>query len=514
MNPTAFALLVFSAGAVSCAYAEAGDAPIAEAIRLEATRAPREGDWPLPLASHWNTEPAYAFDPNYQMQLIHAGHHLFPAFWLDTPEEATLRYFEAPFRDAAREHLPLSFLSTQWDARLFEPRYAKLPSDQNPCVVAPDGKIRLRLSPVGPVNAWYRAGKEWTSTAVLRQLQEWYPDPPVVLFISNNEAPRAARAEDRRAAATPKPDDGFPERYRSLIQGMRDGLVNPQWRERALFVGYGIDPAPAYLGRWWGWSDERGSPPLDNSMGVWDGGSASYYTDDWREITDYQVWSPQIEAMNWAAFAERRPYKWWEISTWDGDRPGKSKRDFYRKLGQNFSPERYAGMVQFGMWLLRPRVVREFRLFEQRREEHEAYFMAVVAAVDRVHADPVLREFWNGGRLVLNRAHEHPYQAKLPAEIQSVPRWYLLDTNLDPARPWELLTEIPVFSLALELGSPPRRRWLVYAHAPLGPRMNVQIRIPGYEMVQVDVPVGGSFHLVDEGERTVRRVGTGGQDAS
>jgi len=195
------------------------------------------------------------------MRLIRDGHHLLPAFWLQTPEAIDLRYFETWFQEAARQHLPLSFLSTQWDARLFEPAYAKLPPDQNPCIVGRLGQIRLRLSPVGPKEAWYRAGLEWTSTSVLRKLQEWYPDPPLVVFVSNNEAPRGQRTEDRRAASTPKPGEGFPERYRALIQGMRDGLVNLQWKARARFIGYGIDPAPAYLGRWEGWQQERGYAP-------------------------------------------------------------------------------------------------------------------------------------------------------------------------------------------------------------------------------------------------------------
>lgn len=514
-------LLALGVGAGSGAELEGGAAPAAQAIRVEATRAPRDGAWPLPLAGHWNTLPTYAFDPSYQMRLIAAGHHLLPAFWLQppAPREAAVerRYFEGPIQQAAQQRLPLSFLSTQWESRLLEPPYAQLPPDQNPCVVGPDGEIRLRLSPVGPKEAWYRAGKEWTSTKILRELQEWYPDPPLVLFVSNNEAPRGERGEDRRAPATPMPGEGFPARYRSLIQGMRDGLVNAHWKERARFVGYGIEPAPAYLGRWGGWRKEHGYIPgglLNPGVGVWDGGSASYYTHNWQEITDFRVWSPQIEAMNWIPFLERETYvhdpDWWqEISTWDGDWPGRSKRDFYVRHGQAFSPERYAGMVQFGMWLVQPRLVREFRLYKEHRKDQEAYFRAILAAVDRVYANPVLSEFWRGGRLVPNPAHPHPYATDLPPAIEALPRWFLLDTNLDPERPWALRTEIPVFSLVRELGAPPQRRWLLYAHAPLGPRANVRIRIPGYGPVAVDVPVGGSFHLVDEGHSTVTRVADG-----
>ena len=30
-------------------------------------------------------------------------------------------------------------------------------------------------------------GRVWTDNLFLKKIQEWYPDPPLVLFISNNE---------------------------------------------------------------------------------------------------------------------------------------------------------------------------------------------------------------------------------------------------------------------------------------------------------------------------------------
>src|SRR5262249_24738835 len=124
--------------------------------------------------------------------------------------------------------------------------------------------------------------------------------------------------------------------------------------------------------------------------------------------------------------------------------------------------------------------------------------------VDRVHRDPTLREFWRKGSLVPNRAGTHPYQAAIPAEYQNVDRWFLLDTSLDPKHPSELGTPLPVFALALALGAAPRRQWLIYAHAPLGARQSVQVTIPGYRAVMINVAVGGSFYLVDEKGRSVK----------
>jgi len=155
-------------------------------------------------------------------------------------------------------------------------------------------------------------------------------------------------------------------------------------------------------------------------------------------------------------------------------------------------------MVQYGMWLNRPRSVREFRGWTERRSVQGPYFLAVVAAVDRVHADDVLTRFWRLGRLVPNTAHEHPYQAGVPEEYKDKQRWFGLDTNVDPPRPWGVGTELPVFALALSLGQAPEREWLVYAHAPLGNRDGVKVTIPGYEEITASVPPQGVFYHVTE----------------
>ena len=93
---------------------------------------------------------------------------------------------------------------------------------------------------------------------------------------------------------------------------------------------------------------------------------------------------------------------------------------------------RYAGLVQFGMWLLRPRVVREFRNQLDDRIRFGKYFDAILAAVARVHEDPTLRDFWRSGRLLENPAGSHPYQAALPSEWARASRWFLLDSTANP----------------------------------------------------------------------------------
>jgi hypothetical protein len=201
------------------------------------------------------------------------------------------------------------------------------------------------------------------------------------------------------------------------------------------------------------------------------------------------------------------------FSVWDGhtDVPEKDLRVTYEKLGQKYTPARYGGYAQFGLWLLRPRVMREYsgytsRGWEDSVTETEPYTLALINDVDRVYQNETLKYFWRKGELVPNRAHQHPYQTAIPDEYKNVDRWFLLDTNLDAPRPWKLDTEIPVYSIAFVDGTKGNRRWLVYAHSPLQDRRSVEITIPDYGKITVDVPVAGAFYTVDEKTKKIAPV--------
>jgi hypothetical protein len=481
--------------------------------------------YPLPWVGHWNLgEAEGGFDPNYQIKMIEQGHHLLPWFllpnWRINAEDARwLNYYEAPIKQAARLKLPIALVSTQWEIWLsVEEKYLNLGVEDNPNVIATDGQIKRMVSPVGGVEAWRDLGQRWTNSRIMQKLQEWYPDPPCVLFLSNNEHAKLSWdkiEEDKRYIekyGLGRDDefkrklvgDGWIERYRTLQAGLRQGLSNEQWREKALFVGYNAF-GPAHFARWVGWQNYSlySKGRIDPAYLAWDGASVPFYVFNWSAITDHTVFSPQIEAMNWVFMqteARRNPGFWFEMSVWNGNEPGATNDKIvsYVKQGQGYTPERYKGQVQFGMWLLRPRLVREFRSWLAKLSDYEAYFLSVVQAVDRVHEKPLLRDFWQTGRLASNRKWKHPYQTLVPSEYQNADRWFLLDTSLDPERPWELNTKIPVYSLALTKGRTPQRQWLVYAHAPLGEQKRVTINIPEYRPIRVDVAVEGSFYLVDE----------------
>ena len=512
---------------------------VADAIRIETTRPNDDpAGRPLPLVSHWNTgmhPRSKDWGPASQMQMIEQGHHVLPWFPFGSGISFA-EYYESPLKKARQLKLPLVFVGTQWEYKLSGEPYLGLPPEKNPNVVTVEGKTLRKVCPFGPIEPWREVGTTWTNNRLMKQIQECYPDPPLVIFLSNNEHGKLrwtevetsrrylekygeSRDDDfkRKVVA-----DGWIERYRALQEGMRQGLANDTWKKNSIYIGYDTF-GPPHFGRWGGWMQhsQYSEGRVDPGAPTWDGGSPSYYTDDWQARTDYTVWSPQVEFMN-LVFMRREALKlnprfWFEFSVWDGyhadperEKRYPAKRGVYRTAGQTYNPERYGGFVQFGMWLMRPRAVREFRgstepwndrAGEDGRVTHEGggpYFMAIAQAVDRVHTNPILRHWWRKGELVPNRAHKHPYQAAVPEEYRDEDRWFLLDTNLDAERPWNLETQIRVFSLALVQGEKPYRRWLVYAHSPLKNRKNVKITVPDYRELSVDVSVAGSFYLIDE----------------
>ncbi len=436
---------------------------------------------PLPLASHWNVGTVRnTFEPDHQIGLIQEGHHVLP--WISWPSgdpdsERFEAYHGRLLHYFAELELPISFRGTQWNAMLVKKSYRAGPESQWAGIIAPDGKRVPKLSAFGPTEPWKDPAKAYVATAAMKKVQQIYPNPPLVLFVSNNEPPDLRWAKHGPLEKVSRRylekygkgrDDNFRrrvvgegwiERYRIMFDAMRAELTNDTWKKNVRFVGYGAF-GPSHFGRWEGWKvyslicDKWTSPDWH----VWDGGSPSYYTHNWNDNRDHWVFSTQVQSMNWIFMLEEswraNPNFWFEMSTWDGNEVNswsealkvkapselvkkssaglspserdqidpklakRSKTLQYLKDGQTYSPERTAGWVQFGMWLLRPRVVREFRGHATPLAPVEPYWMETVKAVDRVYADKTLEEFWRFGELVPNTAHTHPYQVDIPEKYK------------------------------------------------------------------------------------------------
>jgi hypothetical protein len=512
-------------------------------IRNEALAANSTSMRPLPLIGNWNASTEWnvgtyadGYSPQYQMQLIDQGYPLLPWFTIPLPETSAsasewIRYYEAPMKRAAALGLPISFVGTQWEERLYQlGNCTKYSLADNPCIVS-RGIIQHRLSPFGAASVWRAMGRTWTASPMMAKLQEWHPTAPAVFFVSNNEGLRMnwneveqddryialygyGRSDEFKRKVT---GDAWASLYRAFQAGMRDGLTQATWKSGARFIAFNAF-GPSYFGRWFEWktyslaTNER----VDPAPVTWDGGSPPYYLSP--PLSDLNVFGPQVEGMNWVFMQTEaqklNPKFWFEVSLWDGHWPaapdgspgGPDSWQQFQQMGQPFTPQRYAGMTKYALWLLTPRVMREYRFHYESRTNIQAYTQVAHDAVQAIHKNSTLQQFWRSGALVANTAVKHPYSSEVPATYAAAPRWFNLSTNRDPAQPWSLYTEVPVFSVARVLNSAPKRTWLVFAYAPKGPFTGVQITLPGYGPIRMDVSVSGSCVLVDEARKTVTPV--------
>lgn len=157
-------------------------------------------------------------------------------------------------------------IASQWESGLSRSPYFELPPEQNPNVVTVAGEVQRKVCPFVPVAPWREIGARFTDNPWMKQIQEWYPDPPRVIFLSNNEHSKLRWHEVETSARFTEQygegrdddfkrrivGDGWIDRYRSLQDGMREALVEDAWRRQAIFVGYDAF-GPTHFGRWAGW---------------------------------------------------------------------------------------------------------------------------------------------------------------------------------------------------------------------------------------------------------------------
>ncbi len=509
--------------------------PTAKAIRTEASKPNKPEDGrPLPLAAHWHSRFATL---DFQIKMIKRGHHILPFTYMLSPgfanNEKRLNQHTKPsvaagMKQLAAWKLPFAMITGgQWKGQFYQnPKFWKLPPEQNPCVISAEtGKPLKMYSPFGPIEQWRELGRYWGNTKHFKWLAEIYPDPPRVICVSNNEAKRLRNFNDskrylelKKSGKKVSVGNYLYERHRAMIAGLHETMPNEAWRKNTIFAAYNGGPGPDHMGRepgvsqWlsadWkaGTAASKTETPWRNT---WEGALAEAYDNHWEYTKfDHHMWSCQVEMMNLVFMKERAlqadPEWWMETIHWDG---GGRKAIEYEKKGLRYTPQRYAAWTQYITWTLTPRVVRQWNGSQDRLENWIDNWAAMVRTVDLIHVDPVLKRFWRRGELVVNPDGKHPFRHELPEKYKDEDRWFHLSTNLDPPRPWELTTKLPVLTLARVLGDKPKREWLLYAHAPMGDRKAVKVQIPGYRDVTVDIPLAGVFYHLKETDNSITEVG-------
>ncbi len=500
------------------------DLTVPERITLELLRPNDDpAGRPLPIAAHWNpgqvsaTQPGW--DPDFVLDFLDAGEYVIPLFRVQMPGVTSepWSYYESGLQRARAHGIPFAIRFTQWDRPFTDdPNYFNLPTADNPNVIdANDGTtILAKTDPEGPIERWQEIGTEWGTLPILTEMQETYPNPPLVIWLNNFEHPRLrwedaetswrfvqnhglGRTEDETRAII---GQGWIDRDGALWSALSSQLTAP-WQDASIPVCYSAFGVRKY-GQWNGWN--RKSLHVPGRFSPWPlvvNGSPSYYVLENPEVhaqTDYRADGPQMSAMNWNFMLNEayrdNPAFFWEVSLSDG---GIERQDWYRLQGQTYDKARYKGYVRFGLWLTRPRILREFRLTSHDRNLYLEYWDAVMESVREVHEDPSLTRFWRKGRLVVNPAYPHHFNKRLyPGYTDAeVDRNFLLDASANPPRPWVNTDTIEVWSLALVLGEAPNREWLLFTYAPLQAHAGVVVTLPGYGDITVDVPRGNGVFV-------------------
>ena len=477
---------------------------MAQSITEEALKAFSDSDGhALPLLSHWNVgipELTDAMNPMYMIDRIEQGEHILVSWKLDPYYADTIgsSYYEESIKKAAELQLPLVFIVPAPESALTEDSYYKnLPTEDNPNVVDINNNILDKLSPFGPDDKWKEVGTQWSSTTLMENLQIWYPNPPLVIFVSEDEADKLSWGEltisSRFSQQYPTDkDDNFKrilvgakwiEKYRQLQNGFKEGFTESAWKNNVKFISY--NKLSDNFGKSADWIDS--ATVTSQYINVWpltaDGVTVDF--DLTGSKSDATANAPHVLVNNLDFMLKEAK---------------RVNSDFAYQLSINddskiTDPTRYRGLTQFALWFLRPNFIRQ-KSSATTRAELEPMFKEVVDSVELIHYNPQVTEFWRNGELVGNG--DSYLDENIPEQYQNDPRWFLLDTDKNEPKPWSDTTNINVWTFAIVKGEAPNREWLIYAQSPENEISNVAVSIPEYGDVLVDSRVNGSFYVLSE----------------
>ena len=467
-------------------------------------------EFALPLIAQWNAgTPDYGdgLDPMYMIDKLQQGEHILVSWKLNPYYDVNLEdsYYEESIKKAAELHLPLVFLLPSPESALYQDNfYFSLSKKENPNLVTNENEVLAKLSPFGPDDVWSKVGKDWGSMDILAKIQEWYPNPPFVLFVSEDEANKLNWSEVNESSRNTLDDNDenfvrsyvnaqWIEKYRQLHEGFKAAFTAEAWKKNAKFIAY--NRLSQDMGKSAAW--KKSATYTNSYINVWPL-TADGLTVDFDLLGDADQRSfnaPHITANN-------LPFMLAEAKT--------QNSGFLDQLNLNAdgkidNPAEYRGFTQFALWFLRPAIVRQ-KTVATTKEDINATFNEVVDSVELIHYNDELASFWRDGRLL--KSGESDLNVDVPATYANDPRWFLLENDVNPKRPWDDLSEISVWSFALVKGEAPNREWLLYAQAPDGDMKDVTVTIPEYKDVMVDATQMGSFYVLKEGGEDVSAVET------
>lgn len=238
-----------------------------------------------------------------------------------------------------------------------------------------------RLSPSGALEAWTAAGDAY-GNAQLDAIINAYPNPPLVMMLSNNEAPKVFWSNhtiDHRFVTENSPIDNndanakmrdlWPVRYNALFAAIRNQCASRSsgWNGNIRFFGYQLDGTDVFTG-------VRGERPnytmdafVNGSYGseaeCWDGNSEEWYhqaSDGTYDVKPRAVhFSQSVTAVRASDWARTIRPDWIDGLT---VYPSGSMIYGCQVAGHGeLDPRRFGGFVRFCTFLMRPSFVHHFQ---------------------------------------------------------------------------------------------------------------------------------------------------------
>ena len=460
-------------------------ATMASAITLQMLQTfSTTGTKTLPLVANWNVGiPEYSdgLNPLYMINRLTNGEHIVPTWKLDPyyNDAVGLSYYETSIKKAAELGLPLVFtLPSPESALTKDDVYFTMDKTNNPNVITPKGIVLPKLSPFGPNSLWNEVGGQWSTTSLMAQLQEWYPNPPLVIFIDEDSASKLSWSELSNSSRyqTQYPLNGsdefkrtlvnahWVEKYRQLHQGFMEGFTSDAWKKNTKFITR--NQLAINMGMTNDW--QNGATTTNLHANIWpltaDGLTINFSLDKNKtQLNNLPFMLDEAKASN---------------------------PNFVSQLSidanqQITNPNIYRGYTQLALWLLRPNIIRQTS-HETIKVEINPLFQQVVDSVELINNNEILADFWKNGKLV--KTGNSNYNLNIPTKYQTVPREFFLKTD----------ATIPVYAFALEKGMAPNREWLIYTQSSSENVKDITITIPWYKDVLANSSTQGLFSIIKE----------------
>jgi len=446
----------------------------------------------LPLVSNWNVGiPEYndGLDPLYMINRFAYGEHLIPTWKLDPYYNNIigLSYYETSIKRAAKLGLPLVFILPSPESALTKDDvYFSMDKAQNPNVITVNGTVLPKLSPFGPDSLWNEVGEQWSETSLMVQIQEWYPNPPLVVFVDEDASKKLSWS---KLATSSKYIEHYPtntsnefkrtlvnakwvEKYRQLHEGFKQGFIKTAWKQNVKFITR--NQLASNMGVTSDWINR--ATTTHQYVNIWpltaDGLTINF------NLTGYNTDATSVPF----TLLNNIPFMLEEAKELNPNFTYQLSIDTNQKIN---NPQSYRGLTQFALWFLRPSIIRQ-TTNQTTKDKINPLFQQVIDSVDLVNDNEILADFWKNGKLL--QIGESRLNSNIPTQYKAIPRWFLLKTNSNKL----------VWSFAIEKGEAPNREWLIYAESPEGNLTNVTVSLPDFSDVIIDSTREGNFYTVNE----------------